>query len=113
MQKVDKYRYQLRENDIELIAEKHTLIDLARMLREANVEGTWSDLAFRIEWEFDVDGIRSECEDEDDIFWWWVNEDVDKVITVEDSKTGDVEVFDVESAEGLYSYLYYMYHHEE
>ena len=66
--KVDKYRFEFRENDIELKAEKHTLIDLARMLREAQVEGTWSDLAFQIEWEFDVDGIRSECGecDEDD-----------------------------------------------
>ena len=66
MQKVDKYRYAFIENDIELIAEEHTLIDLARMLREANVEGTWSDLAFQIEWAFDVDGIRSECEEDDD-----------------------------------------------
>ena len=66
MQKVDKYRYEFRENDIELKAEEHTLIDLARMLREANVEGTWSDLAFQIEWAFDVDGIRSQCEDDDE-----------------------------------------------
>ena len=66
MQKVDKYRFKFIENDIELIAEEHTLIDLARMLREANVEGTWSDLAFQIEWAFDVDGIRSENEEDDD-----------------------------------------------
>ena len=66
MQKVDKYRFEFRENDIELIAEEHTLIDLARMLREANVEGTWGDLAFQIEWAFDVDGIRSEFEDDED-----------------------------------------------
>ena len=60
MQKVDKYRYKFRENDIELIAEEHTLIDLAKMLREANVEGTWSDLVYQIEYAFDIDGIRSE-----------------------------------------------------
>lgn len=66
MQKVDKYRFKFRENDIELIAEEHTLIALARMLREANVEGTWSDLAFQIEWEFDVDGIRSESEEDEE-----------------------------------------------
>ena len=67
MAKVDKYRYEFRENDIELRAEKHTLIALAEMLREAGAEGTWSDLAFQIEWEFDVDGIRSESkEDEED-----------------------------------------------
>ena len=65
MQKVGKYTYMFVENDIQLIAEKHTLVDLARMLREAQVEGTWSDLAFQIEWEFDVDGIRSECEEDD------------------------------------------------
>lgn len=66
MQKVDKYRFEFRENDIELKAEKHTLIDLAKMLREAGVEGTWGDLVFQIEWAFDVDGIRSECEGEDE-----------------------------------------------
>jgi hypothetical protein len=66
-----------------------------------------------------LDGLQemlvcmSECEDEDDIFWWWVHEDVDKKITVQNAVTGDVEVFDVESAEGLYEYLYYMYHSED
>ena len=63
MLKVDNYRYKFVENDIELIAEEHTLINLVKMLREANVEGTWSDLAYQIEYAFDVDGIRSECED--------------------------------------------------
>lgn len=66
MQKVDKYRYKFVENDIELVAEKHTLIALAEMLRDAQVEGTWGDLVFQIEWEFDVDGIRSECEEDDE-----------------------------------------------
>ena len=66
MLKVDKHRYKFVENDIEIIAEKHTLINLARMLRESNVEGTLGDLAFQIEWAFDVDGIRSECEEDDD-----------------------------------------------
>jgi hypothetical protein len=59
MLKVDKYRYKVVENDIELIAEKHTLIALAEMLREADVEGTWSDLVYQIEYEFDIDGVRS------------------------------------------------------
>ena len=58
MQKVDKYRYRFAENDIELIAEEHTLIDLAKMLREAQAEGTWSDLAYQIEYAFDIDGVR-------------------------------------------------------
>ena len=62
MQKADKYRYQFRENDIEIKAEEHTLIALAKALREANVEGTLSDLAYQIEYEFDIDGVRSEDE---------------------------------------------------
>ena len=62
MKRAGEYTYLVVENDIQLIAEKHTLIDLARMLREVNAEGTWSDLAFQIEWEFDVDGIRTESE---------------------------------------------------
>lgn len=61
--KVDKYRYQFNENDIEIKAEKHTLIALAKALREAQVEGTLSDLAHQIEYEFDVDGVRSYDDD--------------------------------------------------
>ena len=66
MQKVDKYRYKFIENDIELIAEEHTLIALAEMLREAGVEGTWGDLVYQIEYAFDIDGIRSENEEDED-----------------------------------------------
>lgn len=58
--KIDKYRYEFRENDIEIKAERHTLIALAKALREAEVEGTLSDLAYQIEYEFDIDGVRSE-----------------------------------------------------
>lgn len=61
--KVDKYRYQFNENDIEIKAEEHTLIALAKALREAQVEGTLSDLAYQIEYEFDIDGVRSEDEE--------------------------------------------------
>lgn len=61
--KVDKYRYQFYENDIDIKAEEHTLIALAKALREAEVEGTLSDLAYQIEYEFDIDGIRSEDEE--------------------------------------------------
>lgn len=66
--KVDKYRYLFQENDVEIKAEKHTLIALAKALRDAEVEGTLSDLAYQIEYEFDIDGIRSEDEEyeEDD-----------------------------------------------
>lgn len=63
MQKVDKYRYKFAENDIEVIAEEHTLIALAKALREVQVEGTLSDLAYQIEYEFDIDGVRSEDEE--------------------------------------------------
>ena len=52
--------YTFRENDITLTAEKDTLIDLAEQLRKVGIEGTWSDLVFQIEYEFNVDGIRSE-----------------------------------------------------
>lgn len=64
--KVDKYRHQFNENDIEIKAEEHTLIALAKALREAQVEGTLSDLAYQIEYEFDIDGVRSEFEDDDE-----------------------------------------------
>ena len=57
----------------------------------------------------------SECEDEEGIFEWWVenNPNDSKLITVRDTKTGDETVYDVESAEGLYNYLYDMYHHDD
>lgn len=66
--KCDMYRYRFMENDIDIKAEEHTLIALAKALREAEVEGTLSDLAYQIEYEFDIDGVRSEDEefDEDD-----------------------------------------------
>lgn len=68
--KCDMYRYRFMENDIDIKAEEHTLIALAKALREAEVEGTLSDLAYQIEYEFDIDGVRSEdeeeCDDDDD-----------------------------------------------
>ena len=63
--KIDKYRYQFQENDIEIKGEKHHLVELAKALREAEVEGTLSDLAYQIEYEFDIDGVRSEDEEQD------------------------------------------------
>ena len=66
-----------------------------------------------------IDGLEetlvymSECEDEDGIFWWWANEDVEKRITVERQPGGDRVEYNVETAEGLYNYLYDMYHHEK
>ena len=61
---VGKYRYEFIENDVKIVAEEHTLIALAKALREAQVEGTLSDLAYQIEYAFDIDGIRSEDEEE-------------------------------------------------
>lgn len=63
--KCDKYRHRFIENDIDIKAEEHTLIALAKALREAEVEGTLSDLAYQIEYEFDIDGVRSEDEESD------------------------------------------------
>lgn len=52
--------YTFRENDITISGEKHSLINLAEKLRELGIEGTLSDLVYQIEYEFDVDGIRSD-----------------------------------------------------
>ena len=52
--------YEFRENDLYIKGEEHHLIELAKALREAEVEGTLSDLAYQIEYEFDIDGVRSE-----------------------------------------------------
>jgi hypothetical protein len=68
-----------------------------------------------------VDGLEDlltvvcECEDEDGIFSWWVEDQPNdnKLITVRDTTSGDETVYDVESAEGLYNYLYDMYHHDD
>ena len=68
-----------------------------------------------------IDGLEdlltvvSECDDEENgIFSWWVENhpNDDKIIHVRDSETGDEVVYDVESAEGLYNYLYDTYHHD-
>lgn len=53
------------------------------------------------------------CQDEGDIFFWWLFDGSEKVIEVEKQPGGDKEVFDVRTPEGLYDYLYYMYHKEE
>lgn len=56
--------YQFQEHDLFVKGEKHHLIELAEKLREANVEGTLSDLVYKIEYEFDIDGIKSMDEEE-------------------------------------------------
>jgi hypothetical protein len=63
--KTNNHIYRFMENDIDIKAEEHTLIALAKALREAHVEGTLSDLAYQIEYEFDIDGVRSENDDEE------------------------------------------------
>ena len=59
--------------------------------------------------------VVAECEDEDGIFHWWVEEvNIDnRSIKVQNTITGDVTEYDVLSPEGLYSYLYDMYHHDD
>lgn len=59
--------YTFRENDITISAEKQTLIDLAEQLRKVGIEGTWSDLCFQIEYEFNIDGIREDDDLYDDL----------------------------------------------
>jgi hypothetical protein len=67
-----------------------------------------------------IDGIEEllvvvcECNDEDDIFSWWVHEcDEDNcILTVQNTITGDKTEYNVLTAEGLYTYLYDMYHHD-
>ena len=51
--------YTFRENDLTVSGEKHHLLELAEYLRYAAAEGAWGDLIYQIEYEFDVDGIRS------------------------------------------------------
>lgn len=57
--------YEFREHDMTIRGEKHHLIELAEKLRESQAEGTLSDLAYKIEYEFDIDGIRSLDEEYD------------------------------------------------
>lgn len=51
--------YTFKENDLTLSGEKHHLIEVAKHLREVGIEGTWSDLVYQIEYEFDIDGVRT------------------------------------------------------
>ena len=45
------------------------------------------------------------CQDDADIFWWWLTDGSEKKITVTEESTGKEIVYDVESPEGLYDYL--------
>ena len=57
----------------------------------------------------------SECSDEDGIFWWWLTDSPndDKIIRVEHQPGGQRVEYNVATAEGLYNYLYDMYHHDD
>lgn len=68
-----------------------------------------------------IDGLEEllitvcECENEDDIFVWWIHEcDEDNcILTIEDTSTGIKTEHNVLTVEGLYNYLYDMYHHDD
>lgn len=70
---------------------------------------TYLDSLFRAYEELLVE--VSECADEDGIFNWWLTESPNdnKVITIK-SNDGIKKSYDVTSTEGLYTYLYDMYH---
>ena len=51
--------YTFRENDITVSGEQHHLIELAEKLREVGIEGAWGDLVYQIEYEFDIDEVRT------------------------------------------------------
>lgn len=57
----------------------------------------------------------SECEEEDNIFSWWLSESSadNKIITVEHQPAGYIVEYNVETAAGLYDYLYDMYHTDD
>ena len=49
--------YRFKEHNLVVEGEKHDLLYLADLLREA--EGTVGDLRYQIEYVFDIDGVRS------------------------------------------------------
>ena len=49
------------EHDVTVSGEEHHMMELAELLRDA--EGTLGDLRYKIEYEFDIDGIRSSNEE--------------------------------------------------
>lgn len=55
--------YEFKEHNLMIRGEKDDLLNFAIAIREAAMEGTLSDLAYQIEYEFDVDSIRTINED--------------------------------------------------
>lgn len=52
------------------------------------------------------------CEEEDDIFFWWLFDKSKKEIVVDEGPR-EGATYNVETAEGLYDYLYDTYHHDD
>ena len=50
--------YRFKEHNLVIEGEKHDILYLAELLREA--EGAVGDLRYKIEYAFNIDGIRSE-----------------------------------------------------
>lgn len=57
MEYTDGKVFVFKEHDLVVSGEKHHLIELAELLKDA--EGTIGDLRYQIEYEFDIDGIRT------------------------------------------------------
>ena len=55
--------YQFKEHNLIIQGEEQDILYLAELLREA--EGTVGDLRYKIEYAFDIDGVRS-CNTEDE-----------------------------------------------
>lgn len=49
--------FKFREHEFEVSGTEEQLIELAKMLRSADVEGTWADLIYQIEYFFNVDSL--------------------------------------------------------
>lgn len=52
--------YRFQEHALIIEGEKDDLLRLAELLRYE--EGTLGDLRYQIEHEFDIDGVRTDCE---------------------------------------------------
>lgn len=59
----DVQLYKFQEHDVVLIGDKNTLLQFAELAK--NSEGSLGDLRYKIEYAFDIDGVRSENGDDD------------------------------------------------
>lgn len=63
--------YEFKEHSLTLRGEKSDMLDFVNAVRESCMEGTLSDLAYKIEYAFDIDLVRStnvedECANDED-----------------------------------------------